>query len=65
MSNAFEKRGKLNLTTNDAIRGDESKSVISKDSNPREDEEHEEYYQEQDIKNMTSKLLDKNQALLN
>ena len=64
MSNTFEKnRGKLNINSNKNINGDDNESMISKDSNPKEDDDHEEYYQEQDYKNMTSKLM--NQDLLN
>ena len=47
MSNTFEKnRGKLNINSNKNINGDDNESMISKDSNPKEDDDHEEYYQE-------------------
>ena len=46
MSNAFEKnRAKLNLTPSKDKKGDDAQSMISKDSNPKEDDDHEEYYQ--------------------
>ena len=64
MSNVLEKtRGKLNLTTNENKKDDDAQSLISKDSNPKEDDDNEESDHEQDIKNMTSKLM--NKELLN
>ena len=64
MSNILEKnRGKLNLTTNENKKDDDAQSLISKDSNPKEDDDNEESDHEQDVKNMTSKLM--NQELLN
>lgn len=64
MSNILEKnRGKLNLTTNENKKEDDAQSLISKDSNPKEDDDNEESDHEQDVKNMTSKLM--NQELLN
>ena len=63
MPNAVDRtRGKLNINTGNR-RDDDANSMISKDSNPKDDEDHEDYYQEQDYKNMTSKLM--NQDLLN
>ena len=64
MSNVLDKtRGKLNLTTNENKKDDDAQSLISKDSNPKEDDDNEESDHEQDIKNMTSKLM--NKELLN
>ena len=53
-------RAKLGLTSQELERLDkdsDGNSIISKDSNPKEDDEHEEYYQEQDFKNLSSKLM--------
>ena len=47
MSNAFEKnRGKLNIHSNKNSNKDDNESMISKDSNPKEDDDHDDYYQE-------------------
>ena len=64
MSNVLEKtRGKLNLTPNENKNEDDAQSLISKDSNPKEDDDNEESDHEQDVKNLTSKLM--NKELLN
>lgn len=47
MATTFDQgRGKLNLNSNENRRSGDAESVISKDSNPKEDDDHEEYYQE-------------------
>lgn len=51
-----EPRAKLGLTSQELEKLDkdsEGNSIISKDSNPKEEDEHEEYYNEHDL---TSKL---------
>ena len=56
-------RAKLGLTSQELERLDkdtDGNSIISKDSNPKEEDDHEEYYQEQDFKNLTSRLVSKN-----
>ena len=64
MSNVLEKtRGKLNLTPNENKNEDDDQSLNSKDSNPKEDDDNEESDHEQDVKNLTSKLM--NKELLN